>query len=191
MLEDVSGGLMSAKSWRRLQIAARCASEAKRGAMQAFTTSDSPVSKTRKRPWQKPRSGGKRSRQAAKAKAKAMTEALEAAKGEAVIVDAAASVALQTAKDRVIEMESLQRTTQRELKKVSTTLKRVQKAAASLDPWVRRPSTQPARFVHEPRVLMLLHGVFDNDLCDATAAELLARKPWVNQGGDTDNAGGF
>ena len=108
MLEDVGGGFMSAKSWRRLQIAAklRCASEAKREAMQAFTTSDSPV-KRRKRPWQKPRSGGKRSRQAAKAKAKSMTEALEAAKGEAVIVDAAASVALQTAKDRVIAIESL------------------------------------------------------------------------------------
>ena len=62
---------------------------------------------------------------------------------------------------------------------------------ANLDPWFRRPSTQAVRRVDEPRALVVLRGVFDEDVCDSAATELLAKKPWVLQGGDAGGRGGF
>ena len=70
---------------------------------------------------------------------------------------------------------------------MTSALKKVNKAAASLGSWVRRPSTQPARFVNESRVLIVL----PDDLCDAVREDVLAKKGWVQQGDDKMNPGGF
>ena len=79
---------MSLPSWRRNENARR-AGEETREAMRAFTKKDAPLGPKRNRNWQKPRSGGGRTRRAAKAKVKAATEALETARGEAVEAAAA------------------------------------------------------------------------------------------------------
>jgi hypothetical protein len=81
-MENEGGGGAEKGVWSKL---ARRAGEEKREAIRNFSKrKDPPLAQQRKRAWQKPRSGGARSRRTAKAKAKAATEALEAAQGEAV-----------------------------------------------------------------------------------------------------------
>ena len=132
---------MSLASWRRIENARR-AGEETREAMRNFSArKDPPSAPQRKRPWQTPRSGGARSRRTAKAKAKAATEALEAAQGEAVEAAAAATEALEAAQGEAAAEESLRLTTEKELKKATSKLNKVRKVASNHTSWVRRPST--------------------------------------------------
>ena len=114
----------------------------------------------------------------------AATEALEAAQGEALVIAAANKVALDAAQGEAAANESRQLATEKELKKATSALKKVNKAAADLDPWVRRPSTQAPRFVPDPRVLIVLRGVLPHDLCDAVREDVLKKEGWVLQGGE-------
>ena len=161
----------------------------------ADATSEEKVeSQSKRKNKRKSRPGGKRSRAAGKAAQQRMiekTEAFAAAQGEAAVAATAASAALEKSKCALSANQSLLGTTARELQSVTAKLTRVNKAAGNLAPWVRRPSTQPARFVDEPRILIVLRGVFDDDLCDATALDLLSKKAWVLQGGDSKRAGGL
>ena len=65
------------------------------------------------------------------------------------------------------------------------------RAAADLDPWCRRASTQASRYVPDPQVLIVLRGVLPDDLCDAVREDVLLKKGWMQQGGDKANPGGF
>ena len=179
---------MSLTSWRRIENSRR-AGEAMRARARRFCE-DTPSEPERKRR-RKPRSGGVRTRLTAKAKAEAATEALEAAQGEAVEAAAAASYALEAAQGEAAAEESLRLTTSKELKKVQTKLNNVRKVASSHASWVNRPSTQLSRYVPEPRVMIVLRGALSHDLCDSVNGELLAKKGWINQGGDNINAGGY
>ena len=181
---------MSLASWRRIENARR-AGEDKRRLMEDFFTAKDPPSEPERKRLRKPRSGGKRSRLRAKAQAEAATEALEAAQGEAVEAAAAASYALEAAQGEAAAEESLRLTTSKELKKVQTKLNKVRKVASSHASWVNRPSTQLSRYVPEPRVMIVLRGALSHDLCDSVNGELLAKKGWINQGGDNINAGGY
>ena len=77
---------MSLASWRRIDNARRAGEEKREVMKNFFTTKDPLAAPKRKRPHQKPRSGGSRSRRTAKARRRA----LEAAQGEAA--EAAAAV---------------------------------------------------------------------------------------------------
>ena len=114
---------MSLASWRRIENARRAGEETREAMRNSSARKDPPSAPQRKRPWQKPRSGGARSRRTAMAKAKAATEALEAAQGEAAAE------------------ESLRLTTEKELKKATSKLNKVRKVASNHTSWVRRPST--------------------------------------------------
>ena len=63
--------------------------------------------------------------------------------------------------------------------------------AANLNPWCRRPSTQASRFVDDPRVRIVLSGVVPDGVCDALREDVLTKKGWVQQGGDKTNPSGF
>jgi hypothetical protein len=179
---------MSLTSWRRIENSRR-AGEAMRARAHRFC--EDPPSEPERKRRRKPRSGGARSRLTAKAKAEAATEALEAAQGEAVEAAAAASYALEAAQGEAAAEESLRLTASKELKKVQTKLNKVRKVASSHASWVNRPSTQLSRYVPEPRVMVVLRGALSHDLCDSVNGELLAKKGWINQGGDNINAGGY
>ena len=81
--------------------------------------------------------------------------------------------------------------TSRALKVASSQLKRVHNAATSLRPWCSRTSTQAVRYVDEPRALVVMRGVFDEDFCDSAAVELRTKRHWVLQGGDAREGGGY
>ena len=126
-----------------------------------FKTEEPLAAPKRKRQYQKPRSGGGRSRRAAKAR----QLALEVAQGEAAEAAAAAAVALEAAQGEAAAEESRRLTSDKELKKVTSKLTKVNKVASSHASWVNRPSTQLTRYVPEPRVMLVLRGVLSHDLC--------------------------
>ena len=96
---------------------------------------------------------------------------------------------LKAAQAEAAAEESLRLTTAKELKKVTSVLKKVDKVASDHAPWVRRPSTQPTQFVDEPRVMVVLRGALPDDLCDSVRGDLVEQKGWMPQAGDKINAG--
>ena len=179
---------MSLDAWRRLTNCHRAHEDVR---ARTKHTWDDERAESKGRHRKKPRSGGKRSRNAAKAKNKQAAEALEAAQGEAVEAAAAAADALEAAHGEAAAEGSLRLTSEKELKKVQTKLDKVRKVVSSHASWVNRPSAQLTRYVPEPRVMVVLRAALSHDLCDSVNADLVAKKGWINQGGDNMNAGGY
>ena len=178
---------MSLASWRRIENARRAGEDKRRVMEDFFTTKDPLAAPKRKRPWQKPRSGGARSRRTAKARRRA----LEAAQGEAAEAAAAAAVALEAAQGEAAAEESRRLTSEKELKKVTSKLNKVKKVASNHASWVTRPSTQLTRYVPEPRVMVVLRGALPHDLCDSVRGELIQKNGWVPQDVDNVDTGGY
>ena len=120
--------------------------------------------------------------QAAAQLARAAAEGYE--RGQA---DAQAAVGAAQAEAAARE-ETIGATT-RALKVALAKLGRVRGSATSMRPWCRRTSIQPVRYIDEPRALIVMRGVFDEDFYDSAAAKLRAKRHWVLQGGDAREGG--
>ena len=108
---------------------------------------------------------------------------MEAASASSVALD------LKAAQAKAAAIESLRLTTLKEPKKVILVLRKVKKVPSDHASWVRRSSTQPTRFVDDPRVMVVLRGALPHDLCDSVRDDLLAKEDWRLQGGDAVNTG--
>ena len=166
--EEMSGAAtMSADSSRGLEGASR-AGELDRPATQACAVCGQPapptapdVKKQKTRQHERHKDGGflRRSKQ----QAAAAEEAIERGQADA-------EAAVEAAQAEAAACEKTLGVTSRALKVASSQLKRVHNSATSLRPWCSRTSTQAVRYVDEPRALIVMRGVFDEDFCDSVAA---------------------